>query len=125
MAIIGAHALLYTSEPEKVRAIFRDVCKFPHVDAGDGWLIFGLPPAELGIHPTESEHGRTPPKHEFSLMCDDIHATVKELRARGVEINGEPEDHGYGIVSMVTLPGGLEMQIYQPCHKMAITPARS
>jgi catechol 2,3-dioxygenase-like lactoylglutathione lyase family enzyme len=114
MAVTGFHALVYTSEPDAVRAIFRDVFGFHHVDAGDGWLIFRLPPAELGIHPAER------PKHEISVMCDDLEATMAELRARGIEFAGEPQDEGYGITAMMRLPGGAEMQLYEPRHPTAI-----
>ena len=124
MAIIGTHVLLYTSEPERVRVIFRDVFGFRHVDAGDGWLIFALPPAELGVHPTEGHGFKTAAKHEFSLMCDDVHATVQELKRRGLDVKGEPQDQRYGITVMVALPGGLEVQLYEPRHAMAITPAQ-
>ena len=119
MAITGAHVLVYTTEPEKVRDVFRDVFGFSHVDAGDGWLIFALPPAELGVHPASSaEPGHQP--HELSLMCDDIEATMTELRAKGLEFTGEPENQGWGIVTGVLLPGGLRVQLYQPLHKTAI-----
>ena len=117
MAIIGAHVLLYSPEAEALRATLRDVFGFHHVDAGHGWLIFRLPPAELGIHPSE-EPGQT--DHALSFMCDDIHATVTELRAKGIQIDGEPEDHGYGIVVMATLPGGVQVQVYEPRHPVAI-----
>jgi catechol 2,3-dioxygenase-like lactoylglutathione lyase family enzyme len=120
MAIIGAHVLLYTPEAEALRATFRDVFGFKHVDAGGGWLIFALPPAELGIHPTESEDGESSVHHELSLMCDDIETTVRELRAKGIDVQGEPEDHGYGITVMLTLPGGLPVQLYEPRHPVAI-----
>jgi catechol 2,3-dioxygenase-like lactoylglutathione lyase family enzyme len=113
MAVTGFHALIYTSEPEAVRAIFRDVFGFHHVDAGDGWLIFRLPPAELGIHPAER------PKHEILLMCDDLEATMAELRARGIEFVGEPQDEGYGITTVMRLPGGAGMQLYEPRHPTA------
>lgn len=119
MAIIGAHMLLYTPEAEALRAMLRDAFGFTSVDAGDGWLIFRLPPAELGVHPAEAP-GQT--DHALSFMCDDIHATVRELRAKGVTIAGEPEDHGYGIVVMATLPGGVKVQIYEPRHPVAIEP---
>jgi predicted enzyme related to lactoylglutathione lyase len=119
MAIIGAHVLVYSPEAEAVRAVFRDVFGFSNVDAGEGWLIFALPPAELGIHPAEGQ-GAEAIQHKLSLMCDDIHATVRELRAKGVTVHGEPEDHGYGIVVMITLPGGVELQVYEPRHPVAI-----
>jgi hypothetical protein len=120
VAIIGAHVLLYTPEAEKLRATFRDVFGWNHVDAGDGWLIFALPPAELGVHPAEGQ-GAVAVAHAFSLMCDDIHATVRDLRAKGIAFRGEPEDHGYGITSMMVLPGGVEVQLYEPRHPVAIT----
>jgi catechol 2,3-dioxygenase-like lactoylglutathione lyase family enzyme len=129
MAIVGAHVLLYSSEPEKLRAVLRDVFGFRHVDAGDGWLIFALPPAEVGVHPAEEEEehdhdhdeceGHAMP-HALSFMCDDIQATIRELRAKGVAVRGEPEDHGYGIVVMLDLPGGVEVQLYQPRHASPI-----
>jgi predicted enzyme related to lactoylglutathione lyase len=114
VAITGFHALIYTSDAEAVRAIFRDVFGWDHVDAGDGWLIFRLPPAELGIHPSEQ------PKHEVSLMCDDLEATMAELRARGIEFTGDPQDEGYGITVTMRLPGGSELQLYEPRHPTAI-----
>jgi hypothetical protein len=119
MAIIGVHALIYTPEADALRAVVRDVFGFTHVDAGHGWLIFTLPPAELGIHPAEGT-GRDAIQHKLSFMCDDIHATVTELRARGLAVDGEPQDHGYGIVAMVTLPGGVQVQVYEPRHPLAI-----
>ena len=118
MGIIGAHVLLYSSKAEEVRALLRDVFKWEHVDAGDAWLIFRLPPAEIGVHPAEDEDDAG--VHQFSLMCDDIHATLAELRQRGVTVHGEPEDHGYGITVMLTLPGDLQVQLYEPRHPTAI-----
>jgi len=114
MAITGAHVLLYTSEPEAVRDLLRDVFAWRHVDAGEGWLIFALPPAEVGVHPADAPH------HELSLMCDDIVATVADLRARGVETKGEPESVGWGVAVTMVLPGGLEMLLYQPRHATVI-----
>jgi predicted enzyme related to lactoylglutathione lyase len=124
MAIIGAHVLLYTPEPEALRAVFRDVFGFKHVDAGEGWLIFALPPAELGVHPAEGPTYESGTLHQFSLMCDDIHATIRDLRAKGIDVQGEPTDEGYGIIVMLNLPGGVQVQLYEPRHPMAITPAR-
>ncbi len=114
MAITGMHALLYTSEPEQLRAVLRDVFGWKHVDAHDGWLIFALPPAEVGVHPADE------PSHELSLMCDDLDATVAELRAKGVEFRGEPENQGFGVVTTMVLPGGVEMLLYEPRHATAI-----
>jgi predicted enzyme related to lactoylglutathione lyase len=120
MAITGVHALLYTTEPEAVRAILRDVFGWPHVDNGEGWLIFALPPAELGVHPGEGPSFESGVRHQLSFMCDDINATIAELRGRGVEIGGEPRDEGYGITTTIVLPGGVDVQLYQPQHLTAI-----
>jgi hypothetical protein len=117
MAITGVHGLLYTSEPDALRAVLRDVFGWAHVEAEPGWLIFALPPAELGVHPIEGDQR---PSHELSLMCDDITATVAELRTKGVEVRGEPVDRGFGIVTTVVLPGGVDVLLYQPRHPTAI-----
>jgi len=116
MAIIGVHTLIYTSEPEAVRAIFRDVFGWEYVDDGEGWLIFALPPAELGVHPAEHLV-----RQDVSLMCDDIVATKAELEAKGIEFRGEPEDEGFGIGVRMLLPGGTEMLLYEPRHTTAIS----
>ena len=115
MAITGVHALIYTSEPEAVRAIFRDVFQWEHVDGGDGWLIFALPPAEIGVHPTEFVVRR-----DVSLMCDDIRSTMAELQEKGIEFDGEPVDEGWGIGVTMLLPGGAELLLYEPRHETAI-----
>jgi len=120
MAIIGSHMLLYTSEPEAVRAIFRDVFGWRHVDDGQGWLIFALPPAELGVHPAEGPTYEGGTHHQVTLMCDDIDATVADLSAKGVEVRGEPQNEGWGITTTLVLPGGLELMLYQPRHRTAI-----
>ena len=119
MAINGAHVLLYSSAAEELRLVFRDVFGFTHVDAGDGWLIFALPPAELGVHPAEGPTHESGTRHQLSLMCDDITATVAELRAKGIDVRGEPSDQGWGISVMLDLPGGVEVQLYQPRHPVA------
>ena len=119
MAITGAHVLLYSTEPEALRGVLRDVFGWKHVDAGDGWLIFALPPAELGVHPAEGPAGESG-THQFSLMCDDIEATSGELRAKGIVIKGQPKDEGYGVTVMLSLPGGVEVQLYEPRHPVAI-----
>ena len=120
MAIIGAHALLYTSEPEAVRDIFKDVFGWKHVDAGHGWLIFALPPAELGVHPSEGPTFDEGVRHQLSLMCDDLDATVAELRAKGLDVVGEPEAAPWGLTTTIVLPGGLDLMLYQPRHALAI-----
>jgi predicted enzyme related to lactoylglutathione lyase len=122
MAIIGAHALLYSSEPEKVRAVLRDVFGWTHVDAGDGWLIFALPPAELGVHPAEGPTYESGTRHQLSFMCDDITTTIRDLRSKGVDVKGEPVDEGYGITVMLRLPGDVEVMLYEPRHAVAIKP---
>ena len=114
MAINGIHLLLYSPEAEALRATLRDVLGWPFVDAHDGWLIFALPPAELGVHP--GEH----PAHEISLMCDDLTATMQELAARGIEFRGEPQAAGFGTTVTMLLPGEVEVMLYEPRHSTAI-----
>ena len=114
MAITGAHMLLYTSEPDALRAVLRDVFEWSSVDAGGGWLIFGLPPAELGIHPSDG------PAHQISLMCDDNEKTKAELTAKGIAFSGEPTDMGFGITVTMVLPGNVEVLLYEPKHPTAI-----
>ena len=120
MAIIGTHALLYTTEPDAVRAIFRDVLGFDFVDAGHDWLIFALPPAELGVHPGDGPTFDAGVRHQLSFMCDDLDATIAELRAKGIDIQGEPQDERWGITTTMVLPGGLDVMLYQPRHPLAI-----
>jgi catechol 2,3-dioxygenase-like lactoylglutathione lyase family enzyme len=119
MAITGTHMLFYTTEPEKLRAMLRDVFGFKHVDAGGGWLIFALPPSEIGVHPAEGPTYESGTRHQITFMCDDINATIAELRAKGVTIDGEPKDEGYGIVTTLKLPGGCDVQLYEPRHAIA------
>ena len=109
--ITGLHAIVFSSQAEKVRAFLADVLDLPAVDAGGGWLIFALPPAELAVHPADGA-GR----HELYLMCDDIHATLADLRSKGAEIAREPSDQGWGILAAIRLPDGEELPIYEPRH---------
>lgn len=120
MAITGMHALLYTSEPDAVRSIFRDVLGWEYADAGEGWLIFALPPAELGIHPAEGPTFGSGVRHQVSFMCDDIQATIADLRSKGIEVRGDPQDEGWGITATIALPGGLDVMVYEPRHATAI-----
>jgi hypothetical protein len=114
MSITGVHALLYTSDPEGVRSILRDVFGWRNVDAGGGWLVFALPPAEVGIHPSDT------PRHELSLLCDDLDATVAALRAKGIEFRGERSTERWGHTMTMVLPGDLEVLLYQPLHPTVI-----
>jgi predicted enzyme related to lactoylglutathione lyase len=109
--ITGAHSIIHTSDPDGVRAFFRDVLELRSVDAGHGWLIFALPPAEVAAHPTDG-----PGRHELYLMCDDIHATVDELRAKGVELTRPISEERWGLVTAISLPGGAELGLYEPRH---------
>ena len=113
--ITAVHTLIYTPEPEGMRAFFRDVLELPHVDAGDGWLIFALPPAEVAMHPAEAGHEH----QEITLMCDDIAATVAGLRQRGVDFDGDVADRGWGLAINLVLPDGSHMLLYEPRHAVA------
>jgi catechol 2,3-dioxygenase-like lactoylglutathione lyase family enzyme len=116
--IRGVHTMFYSSEAEELRAFIRDKLGFPCTDVGDGWLIFDLPEADMGVHPAE-DGGEGPPSgtHDISFYCDDIARTVEELRVRGVEFTREVENHGYGLVTFFRMPGGLEVQLYQPLYE--------
>jgi catechol 2,3-dioxygenase-like lactoylglutathione lyase family enzyme len=112
--IQGVHTMFYSSDAEALRAFIRDKLRFPYTDVGEGWLIFDLPEADMGCHPSEPESAGT---HEISFYCDDIHKTVAELRARGVEFTEEVADHGYGLVTHFKMPGNCQAQLYQPKYK--------
>jgi catechol 2,3-dioxygenase-like lactoylglutathione lyase family enzyme len=112
MSPVGAvHAIVYSRDAEATRAFFRDVLELDFVDAGGGWLIFALPPAELGVHPTEG-----PPKHELYLMCDDVDATAAELEAKGVTLSRPVSDEGFGRVAYLDVPGIGDLGLYEPHH---------
>jgi predicted enzyme related to lactoylglutathione lyase len=110
------HAIMFSPDPEKVRAFLSDVLGLSSVDAGGGWLIFALPPAELAVHPADG-----PPHHELYLMCDDIEVTLAELRAKGVEVAREVSDQGWGLLAAIRLPDGTDFPIYQPRHASPLT----
>jgi catechol 2,3-dioxygenase-like lactoylglutathione lyase family enzyme len=111
--INGAHVILYSTDADADRAFFKDILGYPNVDAGDGWLIFKLPPAEIALHPAST------PAQEFYLMCDDVHATVAELSAKGVEFVAPVADRGWGLLTVVKLPSGGELGLYEPRHERA------
>jgi predicted enzyme related to lactoylglutathione lyase len=108
--ITGAHAIIFTNDPVRVRTFLRDVLGLPSVDAGGGWPIFALPPTELAAHPSDDPH------HEMYLMCDDIHSTVDQLKAKGVEFTRPVTDAGWGLITALELPGGGELALYEPRH---------
>jgi hypothetical protein len=108
--INGAHAVIYSTNAEADRAFLRDVLKLTNVDVGHGWLIFGLPPAEIAVHPGEKND-----VHEFFLMCDDIEAFVRQMQEHKIDC-GPVQDMGWGLLSQLTLPGGGKLGVYQPRH---------
>jgi hypothetical protein len=108
--IVGAHSIIYSMNPEADRAFFRDVLELPSVDVGDGWLIFGLPPAEVAVHPSAKNDA-----HELYLICDDIDGFVGEMAAHGVTC-GPVETLSWGRLTRLRLPGGGALGVYQPCH---------
>jgi predicted enzyme related to lactoylglutathione lyase len=114
--IRGLHGLFYSSDAEATRVFIRDKLGFPHTDTGEGWLIFDLPEGDLGVHPLH-EDGPPAGTHAVSLYCDDIHGTVAELEGRGVEFDQEVEDHGFGFVTFFTMPGGVQIQLYEPKYE--------
>jgi hypothetical protein len=115
--ITGVHALMFSPEAEKVRRFLADTLGLTSVDAGGGWPIFALPPAELAVHPTEDDS-----RHELYLMCDDIHATLAELRGKGADVARDVSDQGWGLMAAIRLPDGLEFPIYQPRHASPLQP---
>jgi predicted enzyme related to lactoylglutathione lyase len=115
--ITGMHAIVFSSQAEKVRAFFADVLGMASVDAGGGWPIFALPPAELAVHPADGG-GHL----ELYLMCDDIDATLSELKGRGAEVAEEVSDRGWGLLAALRLPDGSELPIYQPRHPSPLQP---
>lgn len=111
--ITGAHFILYSRDAEADRRFFRDTLKFPFVDAGEGWLIFALPPAEMAVHPGEENAS-----HELYLLCDDLKATIRSLKQKKVKCSAAV-DRGWGVLATVKLPGGGELGLYQPKHPLA------
>jgi predicted enzyme related to lactoylglutathione lyase len=116
--ITGAHLIIYADDPDRARVFFRDVLELSFVDAHDGWLIFSMPPAELGIHPS-SRDAAAGSTHEIYLMCDDINATVADLRAKGVEFAAPIENQGFGLIARLKVPGAGELGLYEPRHPTA------
>jgi len=114
--IRGAHVIVYSTDAEADRAFFRDVLEYPFVDAGRGWLIFALPPAELAVHPAGSNG-----PHELFLMCDDIDAFMAQMAERGV-VCSDLRTEQWGVITHLTLPGGGPLGVYQPTHLSPLNP---
>ena len=127
--INAAHVVNYTGDAEADRAFFRDVLGLASVDAGGGWLIFALPPAELAMHPTDEKGwpGSDALKghHQLYLMCDDVESTVGELKGKGVEFTQPVNDTGWGLLTALKLPGGSGLWLYQPKHPSPLNPSRA
>lgn len=117
--IKGVHTMFYSDDAEGMRAFLRDKLGFPYTDVGEGWLIFDLPEADMGVHPSDPEgkHGAPAGTHDISFYCDDLEATVDELKARGVEFVGDIADAGFGLVTHFNMPGGVKVQLYQPRYE--------
>ncbi len=127
--IIGTHLLLSSSDPEADRAFFRDMLGFPHVDAGGGWLIFALPPAEMGIHPAETSLTQTHAGQDLAtgvlyLLCSPLQETLENLAAKGVK-HTELMNASWGIATSIRLPGGASLGLYEPRHALAANTAAS
>ncbi len=114
--IRGLHGLFYSSRAEEMRAFLRDKLRLPYTDVGEGWLIFDMPAADLGVHPVEGDVALAG-KHDVSFWCDDIRGTVADLEKRGVPFTGPIEDRGYGYVTFFTMPGGVQVQLYEPRYR--------
>jgi predicted enzyme related to lactoylglutathione lyase len=119
VAVTGVHAILFSHDAPADRAFLSDVLGLASVDAGEGWLIFALPPAELAAHPASADDGG----YELYLMCDDIEATVRELEAKGVEFSGDVTQQRWGLITAIKLPGGGRLGLYEPLHESPLLPA--
>lgn len=115
--IKGVHAMFYSAEEVALRHFIRDKLQLPCNDVGDGWLIFSVPEADIGCHPVDPKVGVRTGTHDISFYCDDIEATVAELRGRGVVFDDEISDRGYGRVIHFTMPGGVEVELYEPLYQ--------
>ena len=124
--ITSIHTLIYSDDPQATRAFLRDVLGWPfveHPESEPGWLIFGTGPSEMGVHPTHSvwdgQEYNSPRHHEISLMCDDIAATRSELESKGATFSSPITDEGYGLTTLLDLPGADPIMLYQPQHPTA------
>lgn len=115
--IRGMHGMFYSSQAEAMREFLRDKVGLPYTDVGQGWLIFDLPEADLGVHPIDDSGQPPSGTADLSFYCDDIESTVADLRSRGVEFDGDVADHGYGLVTYFRMPGDVRVQLYQPRYQ--------
>jgi hypothetical protein len=115
--ITGVHTMFYSANAAELRAFLRDKLRFPFTDVHDGWLIFDMPDAEMGVHPTDAREGEPHNTHSISFYCDDIHKTVADLKSRGVEFVSDVKDQGYGLVTQFKMPGDLIVDLYQPRYQ--------
>ena len=112
--IKGVHTMFYSDEAEELRAFLRDVLELSFTDVGEGWLIFDLPEADMGVHPTQGTNGKAAGQHDISFYTDDIAGTVEYLKSRKVEFLEDITDQGFGLVTHFRMPGGVTVQLYQP-----------
>ena len=121
--IRGVHTMFYSSEPDALRAFLLDKMQLPFTDVGEGWLIFDLPEADMGCHPAGD--GADAGTHNVSFYCDDVHKSVAKLKSRGVEFIDDISDRGYGLVTHFLMPGGVEIQLYQPRYEKKAKPRKA
>ena len=112
--IKGVHTMFYSSKPDELRAFLRDKLRFPFTDVGEGWLIFDMPEADLGVHPSDKAY------YSISFYCDDIHKTVEELKSRGVEFSSGITEEEWGLLTHFRMPGNLEVELYQPKYQKRV-----
>jgi hypothetical protein len=112
--IRGIHGLFYSPNAEEVRAFIRDKLGFVHNDIGEGWLIFDMPEADLGVHPSDRAY------HSISFYCDDIHKTIEDLKSRGVEFSSDISDEPWGLLTHFLMPGNMEVELYQPKYQKRV-----
>ncbi|MDH3243836.1 MAG: VOC family protein [Saprospiraceae bacterium] len=117
--IKGVHTMFYSSEADKLRDFLRDKLGFAATDIGEGWLIFDVPEADMGVHPADptAKHGQPAGAHDVSFYCDDINGTVGDLKAKGVEFVDDIQNMGYGMVTHFKMPGGVIVQLYEPLYQ--------
>ena len=115
--IRGVHTMFYSSKADELRKFLNDKLNLKSTDVGDGWLIFDLPEADMGCHPSDDKDGSRTGTHDISFYCDNIEDTINELKDKGVEFTQEIEDYGYGLVTFFKVPGDFKIQLYQPKYQ--------